>query len=183
VAAAVAAFVAGGATVAAAYSGPGDPLWPVTNVVYPDRAESRQAEADALAAIAGARAALAAGDRTLAARLLDEAADAAARVRPPERSRQLLAEVDRVRALLADSEVGGAPTGPTPGSGGATPTPDPDGGGSGDDGTGGGDPDGDGSGDDGSGGQPLPLPSVPLPPLPLPTLPVPSLPLPTLPLG
>jgi len=171
--AAAAALVglAGGLTVAAGSAGPDSPLWPITRVVYPERAESRLAQAQAESAIERARTAVQESRYADADRLLREATTLTGQIQDEGVVRRLLDEIDAVRHLLPglapDGSVPGGPSGgqpPAPGQtagsgGGPTPTAAPGGG--------------------------LPLPSVPVPPvpsLPVPTLPLPSLPVPTLPL-
>jgi hypothetical protein len=168
-AAAVVAFI-GGLTIAAGGAGPDSPLWPITQLVYPERADSRAAERDAEHTIAQARRAVAEQRYADAARLLDQATVDIRRIHDGTVARRLLDEVAALRALLPGSAL---PPGP---AGGNTPTPAPSPGAGGATEPGG-----------GSGGQPTgggPLPGVPLPTLPtpsLPGLPLPTLPLPTLP--
>jgi hypothetical protein len=178
VAAAVVAVVMGGTGVAAAQAGPGSPLWPITQVVNPDRVALVNAES----AIADARKAATQGRTADAQRLVDRAATLVSKVRDPRDAARLRAELDDVRHLLATVTAPGGPAGtvpgtspapgtsPTPGTtpapgstpgggGGPAPNPGPTGGGG------------------GGGGTPgLPLPTLPIPtpslPLPLPTLPI-----------
>lgn len=60
-AAAIGAVMVGSATVAAAQADPGSALWPITQMVWPDRAESIQSTRNAEVALAEARTALATG--------------------------------------------------------------------------------------------------------------------------
>lgn len=60
-AAAIGAVMVGSATVAAAQADPGSALWPITQMVWPARAESIQSTRDAEVALAEARSALATG--------------------------------------------------------------------------------------------------------------------------
>jgi len=160
--------LAGGLTVAAGSAGPDSPLWPITRVVYPERAESRVAQAQAESAIDRARTAVEESRYADADRLLREATTLTGQIQDEGVVRRLLDEIAAVRSLLpgvlpdgsvpGGSSSGGQPpaTGQTPGSGGGpAPTTAPGGG--------------------------LPLPSLPVPSVPVPTLPLPSLPLPTLP--
>lgn len=94
-AAAAVVVVAGLATGIAAgsnYADPGSPLWPLTKVLYPERAEVRAAEH----AIDRARAAVAAGEYGEVQRLLDEAQGHLARVEDKVVAERLHAEVDAV---------------------------------------------------------------------------------------
>ncbi len=181
VAAAAAVLLAGGGlVVAAGHATPGSLLWPITRVVYPDRAAVAAAEDT----ISRARQAAAEGHYDDTRRLLDDAAALVAQVRDPKQAQRLRAEIESVRAMLpgqgapaqggtgapsATQSGGSAPT-PAPAS---TPTPAP-----GTNATGGGD----------HTTAPGVVPSLKVPPLPLPTsnglLPLPSLPVgqPTIPL-
>lgn len=174
VAAAAAVFALGGTAALAATAQPGSPLWPITKVIYPDRADSRTAA-------------------QAAQRLLDQAATAVAEHREPDALAALTAakaQIDlitdpgtrqrlearwaQLRAALSLSQIStGTPSAaPAPGNPGTAPSPAP-------------------SHTPGGGGvvPPLPVPSLPLPSLPVPSLPLPSLPvtlpsiLPSLPLG
>jgi hypothetical protein len=181
VAAAVAAVLlaGGGLVVAAGHATPGSPLWPITRVMYHDRAAVAAVED----AISRARQAAAEGHYDDARRLLDEAAALVGRVRDPKQAQRLRAEIESVRATLP---VPGAPAPDRTGAPGATqpsqpggsaptpgPTPAPG-------------PNATGGGDHPT--APGVVPSLTVPPLPLPTsnglLPLPSLPVgqPTVPL-
>lgn len=176
-AAAAVLALAGTATVVASRAEPGSPLWPITTVVYADRADSLVAAQDARHAIAQARDAVAAGRFAEADRLLNRATALAGRVRDAGTRQPLLDEVVAVQALLPAATP--APTTSRAQGPNATPTPNPSpssGGGSGSHAGGG----NTGGGD--SGGTPSPtassgggltniLPSLPLPSLPLPPLP------------
>ncbi|MGN9910339.1 anti-sigma-D factor RsdA [Phytohabitans sp. LJ34] len=173
--AAAAAVFAVGLAITAHQAQPGSVLWPVSKVVYPQRAEVKAAEK----AIADAREALAEGRPADARSLLATAAEHIARIDDRDTAARLRAEVD---ALLSTLNAATAPppaaTTPAPGtstpppsprtsppgsSGGTKPAPPPEGG----------DPAPEPS--TSSGGLlpdlPLPTPLLPLPPLPLPTLP------------
>ena len=97
VAAVAAGVVAlGGVTTAAAsVAGPGSPLWPVTRVLFPDRADSRVAQQEAERTRSRAREAVAESRYSDAEQLLNEAAARTAEVtepkvveRPPGRDRR-----------------------------------------------------------------------------------------------
>ncbi|MEH1126132.1 hypothetical protein [Micromonospora sp. CPCC 206061] len=161
--AAAGAILLTGLGVATYQSEPGGPLWPITEVVYPQQAEIRAAEN----AIALARAALAAGKHDAAARQLDEADAHVAKVDDEPAARRLRDDIGALRKQLgaaSPSVLAPAPTPSTqpaptvsPGTAGnpaappapASPSPSPE-----------------------RSSQPglLPLPSL-LPNLPLPTLP------------
>lgn len=111
--AAASAILLTGLGVATYQSEPGGPLWPITEVVYPQQAEIRAAEN----AIALARAALAAGKRDEVARQLDEAEAHAAKVDDEPAAERLRADIAALRQQLAAS----APPAPAP-----LPTPSPD---------------------------------------------------------
>jgi hypothetical protein len=158
VAAAAVVAIAGTVTFAAGEAGPQSPLWPITRLIYSDRAESRLAQQDAEQAIARARQAIAEGRYTDAEKQLTEAKTLIGRVRDEQVAKRLLDEVAAVTGLLpggllrqpsapaggGPSAPGGATRGPTGGSGsGGGSEPDPT---------------------STSGGLPLPpLPSLPLP--------------------
>lgn len=92
--------LAGTVAIAAGRAQPGSRLWPITTVVYADRADSLLAAQDTRQAIAGAREAVAAGRYAEAESLLDRAATLAAGVHDTVTRQQLLDEVAAVRALL-----------------------------------------------------------------------------------
>lgn len=166
-AAAATLALAGTATVAAGDAQPGSPLWPLTRVLYADRAGSVLAERDAQRAIGQAREAIAQARYTDAEKLLDEATTRATEVRNPDVVRRLLDEVAAVRGLLPG--VLPAPSRSTTAGPGGT-------------GAGGESAGTDTSGSGGSGGGPSTTtsPGGVLPPLPLPSVSVPGLPLPTI---
>lgn len=170
-AAALASLATAGTSLAAVNAEPGSPLWPVTRVINPDRADVL----DAQTTIDQARRAIIEGRQADARRLLDQAQDQIARVRDPSAAQRLRAELDALRQSLTGLVTGATSSAPgvgplrSPGStggggsstgtggGGATPTPTPTAGSTG--GTGGG---------TGGGGGILPtgVPSLPLPSLP-----------------
>ncbi|SFB15138.1 hypothetical protein SAMN05216266_105238 [Amycolatopsis marina] len=96
----------GGASLAAANAGPDSPLWPVTRVLYPDRAESRTAADAVVQTLGAARAALDQGRGTEADRLLDEASVLLTDVREPAVAQRLRTEVEQLRVLVVAVEVG-----------------------------------------------------------------------------
>jgi hypothetical protein len=176
VAAVAAGVVAlGGVTTAAAsVAGPDNPLWPITRVLFPERADSRVAQQEAEQTIDRAREAVAESRYSDAEKLLDEATALIGRVEDEDVARTLLAEVEAIRGLLPGLDLPGG--GPVGGGGQPQPTPSP---------TSGGGPGGGGGGSEPrptGGGGGLPLPTLPKLPLPTPTLPLPDVPLPTLPL-
>jgi hypothetical protein len=161
------------AVVAADGADPDSPLWPITRVVYPQRADTAAAEH----AIARARRAAEQGRYGDAQRLIAEAETLVGRVSDPAQARRLRAELDAVRALMPAATPTTPRPGGTPGPAGSTgsggppatapaaPAPEPT-------------TAGPGQGRPGP-GLPLPpiLPSMGVPPPPLP-LPTPSLPIP-----
>jgi hypothetical protein len=116
-AAAAAVLAAGGLVVAAGHATPTSPLWPITRVAYPERADAAAAEH----AIGQAREAATQGRYDDARRLLDRAEELTARVREPIRLRQLRAELQSVRAMLP-AAAPAMPVTPAP-STLSTPTP------------------------------------------------------------
>jgi hypothetical protein len=171
VGAAAAVAVLAGLAVAAGRAGPDSPLWPITRLVYHDRADSRSAVAAVERTIGQAREAMAEGRYADAGRLLDEASALSLRVRDRQQADRLRAQVAEVRRLLEQAVLESNDVAPSPpadrSSGspvapGQTPVP----------GT---------ASPAGGGGLPVPVPT--LPGLPLPTATLPSLPLPSPPIG
>jgi hypothetical protein len=134
-----AAVLLTGAAVGARQSGPDGPLWPLTQVLYPEQAHERAARQ----AIAEAEEAIAAGDIEAARRKLDAAAHEAAQVDDPAARQRLLDRIGELRRSLPDAPTPAttttAPATPatqTPAptatqAPGATPQPTPGGGGAG----------------------------------------------------
>jgi len=127
-AAAVLAF--GGLTVASAAAQPGTPLWPITRVIFGDTAKSRLAAQEAEKLLDQARAAMAAGDKIGAAKLVEAARVQIGLVSDPEARQRLNNEADTLwsQILLLPLPNGTALPGggPLPGQSG-TPTPVPTG--------------------------------------------------------
>jgi hypothetical protein len=130
VAAAIVGALAGGATVAAANANPGSPLWPITQVMYPARADRVAAEN----ALEQARRAVIDRRFDEAARQLDRAAELISRINDPQLAAQLRAKLQHIRQLLASATTPGSPlptsspTPPQPSSsprGAAHPSPAP----------------------------------------------------------
>ncbi|MPZ26625.1 MAG: hypothetical protein GEV12_09245 [Micromonosporaceae bacterium] len=95
----------GAATVAAAAgAGPDSPLWPVTRLVFPERAEARMAQLAVEEVVARARQAAVERRYADAGRLLGEAEQLVAQVPAATDRQRLLAEVAQVRALLPAGE-------------------------------------------------------------------------------
>jgi hypothetical protein len=165
-AAAAVTAIAGALTIAAGDATPNSPLWPITQLLYPDRADSRVAEDNAQHAIDAARDALNQRQYTDAEHQLDEATDQIGLIREPTVAQRLLGQVAALRGMLPGASPP-APAGATPSAGPSGGTSDP---------SGPADPGGPGANPTattGDGG-------LPLPPLPVPSLP--ALPLPSLPL-
>jgi hypothetical protein len=124
-AAAAVALVAGGAAAAASNPNPNSPLWPVSQLLYPQRAD-RVAAQDALAQ---ARAAASEGRLADARRLIDEAQTLISKVADPTEQTRLQRELDQVRQLVS-AAAGAIRPGSTPApqprpSGGPGPTGSP----------------------------------------------------------
>ncbi len=99
--AAVVLVLAGGGVLAAADAGPDSLLWPITEVVYPDRVPSARAAQEAHHRLASARSALSAG-RLDAARADLAAAEALlGKVAGGPDGARLRADIARLRAALA----------------------------------------------------------------------------------
>lgn len=137
VGAAAAVLIAGGGlVVGAGHATPGNPLWPITRVMYPEHADNAAAEHT----LALAREAAADGRPDDARRLLAQAETMIARVSNPDRAQRLRAELTTVQGMVAaiapntsapvaPSAPTSAPTGPaggpaaTPTAGGPAPLP------------------------------------------------------------
>jgi hypothetical protein len=179
---AAAVVILGGLALGAQHSGPNGPLWPLTQVLYPEQAHARAAEQ----AIAEAADALDAGRYDDARHHLDTAADEAAQVDNAGTRQRLLDRIADLRAQLpplpSPTPPPSAPaatpqTAPTTEAAPATPAP-----GATTAPGGGGDPT-----TPGGGGQVIPglptqiVPTGPILPLPTQIIPsVPGLPLPTI---
>ena len=151
-AAAVAAVIVGGLSVAAHSAMPGDPLWDVSKTIFSDRAGDVELVSDLSEHLAAADLAAREGDRDTAERLLeevsgrlDEVSDAAERVELMKRRDAIKRDLSRVTPSAVPSPAP-APA-PEPGPGAATLVP----------------------------GIPVPLPSnlIPPPPAGMPVIPLP----------
>jgi hypothetical protein len=100
VVAASALVALGGMTAAAENAGPGSLLWPITQLVYGDLAESRTVAQDASDTVAAARVAIGSGDYDRAARLLAQAATLTDRIAEPEVAADLRTRIATTRDLL-----------------------------------------------------------------------------------
>jgi hypothetical protein len=172
-AAAAVLALAGAVTLAAGHAGPGSPLWPITTLVYEDRAGSRLAQQQVEATIARADEAIHDSRYGEAGRLLDEATALVGQVNDEAVARRLTDQIAVLRNLLPGGATVPAPLPTT-----APPIPQPSSGGPASGQPGGATP-------QPTGGLPPPSPGLPLPSLPLPSLPAivpPALPLPTLPI-
>ncbi|HKT03910.1 MAG TPA: hypothetical protein VJT31_30635, partial [Rugosimonospora sp.] len=110
----------GGLSVAAMNATPGSPLWPISQLLNPDRADVLAAEN----AIDQARQAVAQHRYADASRLVDRAQTLVDKVRSAPDRQRLQAELNTVLAALAGGLRGGAVTPGTPGPS-ATPAPTP----------------------------------------------------------
>jgi hypothetical protein len=113
---AAAVLVAGaGVALGAGHATPGSPLWPITRVMYPERADNAAAEHT----LAQARQAAAEGRQDDARRLLAQAETLIGRVADPAQAQRLRAQLTDVRNTIAatapNPATPGAPA-PTPGS-------------------------------------------------------------------
>jgi hypothetical protein len=156
-----AAMVFGGLTAATASAEPGSPFWPITQIMFSDKASSRVAEQEAISLLTQARQALAEDRKDTAAALITEArgkialiTDPAIRARLEAEAAAILPQVPALSSTVSPLPSNVEAPGVTPSPG--TPTPSPQ----------------------KSGLLPPILPSL-LPSIPLPSLP---LPLPKLPL-
>ena len=155
-------LVLGGATAAAATAQPGSPLWPITQAVFPHRAQSRSAEQAANRLLDRAETAIKDRRYPDAVTALNDASGQINLVTDTGVRARLLQRWVNLRALLSPSPPGTPSPAPSAVTSTAPvvpvqPTPAPS--------------------RSGSGGLlPLPLPSEPLPlpslPLPLPSLPL-----------
>lgn len=113
-AAAAVLLAAGGLVVGAGHATPGNPLWPITRVMYPEHADKVAAEHS----LASARRAAAEGRVDDARRLLAQAEILIARLSDPGRAQRLRADLKSVQGMLPAT----APHTPAPVTP-ATPTP------------------------------------------------------------
>jgi hypothetical protein len=120
-AAAAVIALAGVATVMAGDARPGSPLWPITRLLYTDRASSAVAEQEAQRAIDEARQAIDDARYSDAEKLLEQATARTGEVRDPTVVQRLQAEIAALRGLLPGVLPGSSPAaggGTDPGSGG-----------------------------------------------------------------
>ncbi|WP_253919727.1 hypothetical protein [Dietzia psychralcaliphila] len=153
-AAAVAAVIVGGLSVAAHSAMPGDPLWGVSKTIFADRAGEVELVSDLSEHLAAADLAAREGDRERAERLLeevsgrlDEVSDASERVELMKRRDAIRRDLSRVTPSSVPSPAPAPAPAPAPGQGPATLVP----------------------------GVPVPLPSnlIPPPPAGMPVIPLP----------
>lgn len=153
-AAAVAAVIVGGLSVAAHSAMPGDPLWDVSKTIFSDRAGNVELVSDLTEHLAAADLAAREGDRDTAERLLnevtdrlDEVSDAAERVELMKRRDAIKRDLSRVTPSVVPSPAPAPAPAPAPNPGPATLVP----------------------------GRPVPLPSnlFPAPPPGMPVIPLP----------
>ena len=116
--------LAGVATVLAGDARPGSPLWPITRLIYTDRATSVVAEQDAQRAIDAARQAIAAAQYADAQKLLEQATARTGEVRDPTVAQRLLEEIAALQGLLPGGLLPGSSQAPGGGgTGGTDPGP------------------------------------------------------------
>lgn len=101
---------------------PGSPLWPITRVLYAERADSAMAEADARQYLAEAREAIDSGRYSDAEKLLNDALARAEAVRDPSIADDLRAQITALRQTV-DGLLTGAIPSASASSGGATAAP------------------------------------------------------------
>lgn len=115
----------GGATLTAAHVGPHSPLWPITQLVYPEHADSVSAADAAARMIGAARTAVEQGHFVEAVRMLDVATVLTARVRESDGAGRMRADIAQLRGLIPAAEFGPAvseaPASVPPGEGRAVP--------------------------------------------------------------
>lgn len=115
----VAAVLAFGALAAASeHAEPNSLLWPITQLMYHDRAEERAAAAAAADGVSAARTAIDGGRYDEAARLLDDAATAVERMGAGPDADRLRDDIAVLRGRIpAGTETTADPPGPVPSSG------------------------------------------------------------------
>jgi hypothetical protein len=123
-AAAFVAFAAGsvGSVAAAGVAEPGSPLWPLTKVVYEDRAKSLEAREGALSLLREAQDAAERNDPERARELLDTALAEAGDVADKSDKDKIREEAEKVEEQIADTPPPAQKPGP---STSPTPTPEP----------------------------------------------------------
>lgn len=110
-------LLGGGVAAAAEHARPGNPLWPVTEWLYPDLAGSRSAAVAAGTVVADARTAIEAGRTGDAIRLLEHAGTLAERVTERGERDRLLSDIAALRARITTPSTslppvpGGIPAG------------------------------------------------------------------------
>ena len=120
-------LLVGGTALMATYAQPGSPLWPLAQVLYPQRASS-VAQEETQAAIDGAGEAIEAANYEEAQRLLDSALALVDDVRDPDAVAYLRDQIEALQTLLTGllpgvlpSATGGSPQ-PSAGPGAILPT-------------------------------------------------------------
>ncbi|MEV0274072.1 hypothetical protein AB0H43_35315 [Hamadaea sp. NPDC050747] len=119
-------LLGGGLTAGAANAGPGSPLWPITKIVYGDRADSRAAAQQATALLDQATTAYADRRFADARSLTDQAATLLPKVTDAVDRQRLTTRIEQLRAALAAvtiPETGSSPTAPSGVTHSATPRP------------------------------------------------------------
>jgi len=109
-------ILGGGLTAGAANAGPGSPLWPITKIVYADRADSRAAAQAATALLDQATTAYAERRFSDALSLTDQAAALLPKVTGNADRHRLEARIEQLRAALTAVTIpvpGASPTAPT----------------------------------------------------------------------
>jgi hypothetical protein len=110
---AAAAIIGAGSAGSVAFAGaaqPGDTLWPISRVVYPDRAKSVEAKVEAQSALNRARQAVDDGDTSHARAYLAEAREKSRDVRDAEGAATLRGETDAMLREIDGSADTGADT-------------------------------------------------------------------------
>ncbi len=125
VAAGVVAASAGGGVAAAATAEPGDALWPITKVVYAERAESLEARDEVRSTLREARLAASRNDTARAAALLRDAMADTEKVRPRDGRDELKAQAALVQQEIAEDPLTPVSPDPAPTVPPADPTTSP----------------------------------------------------------
>jgi hypothetical protein len=109
-AAAIVVALAGTLSVMASDARPGSPLWPITRLLYAERASSAAAEQEAMQNIEAAQQAIDNSQYSDAQRLLDQASALVDKVRDPTVAQRLREQIAELRGLIPGLLPGATPT-------------------------------------------------------------------------